>query len=217
MDWADDVAYSVHDLEDGLHAGLITFEKLRDSAERDVVAVVAQRDYCERGDVTTSELAAVFDDLVALDCWPKTFDGGPGSLAALKNLTSELVGRFCVAAQEATHATCRDADRLIRYGCDLVVPRAQRLECALLKGVTARYVMTREGVAASQARERELIAELAAAVEAGAPGTLDRVFRPAWDAAGSDGARRRVVIDQIASLTDTSAIAWHRRLCGPRP
>jgi len=25
--------------------------------------------------------------------------------------------------------------------------------------------------------------------------------------------RRRVVIDQIASLTDTSAIAWHRRLC----
>jgi dGTPase len=83
--------------------------------------------------------------------------------------------------------------------------------------VTARYVMAREGVAASQARERELIAELAEAVEAGAPQTLDRVFRPAWDAAASDAARRRVVIDQIASLTDTSAIAWHRRLCGPRP
>jgi dGTPase len=76
--------------------------------------------------------------------------------------------------------------------------------------------MTREGAAAAQARERELIAGLAAAVEAGAPAALDRVFRPAWDSAASDAARRRVVIDQIASLTDTSAIAWHRRLCGPR-
>jgi dGTPase len=217
MDWADDVAYSVHDLEDGLHAGLITFEKLRDASERDLVAGIAERDYCERGTVTTAELSAVFDDLMALDCWPKTFDGGPDALAALKNLTSELVGRFCVAAQEATHAVCADPGRLTRYGCDLVVPRVQRLECALLKAVTARYVMTRAGVSAAQARERELIAELAAAVESGAPRTLDPVFGPAWEAATSDAARRRVVIDQIASLTDTSAIAWHRRLCGPRP
>jgi dGTPase len=74
--------------------------------------------------------------------------------------------------------------------------------------------MSRAGAAASQARERELIAELAAAVDSGAPATLDQVFRPGWDAAGTDTARRRVVVDQIASLTDTSAIAWHRRLCG---
>ena len=195
----------------------------------------------------------------------------PGALAALKNLTSELVGRFCVAAQDATRAACGDADgrsrgpdglrsgqssvdlgsagpglavrsggqssvdlgsagrlagsggpgprardggrKLTRYACDLVVPRTQRLECALLKAVAAHYVMTREGAAAAQARERELIAELAATVQIGAPRTLDPVFRPAWDAAPSDAARRRVMIDQIASLTDTSAIAWHRRLC----
>ena len=290
MDWADDVAYSVHDVEDGLHAGLITLAQLGDSAERDVVALVAQRFYAEPGDASAAELRAVFDDLMALDCWPKSFDGGPDALAALKNLTSELVGRFCVAAQEATRAACdghatpgaftipatpatpststtpvpsatpvripphpspsttpvpsaapatpggERADgrrgsgaagghgaadglpavagpRLTRYACDLAVPRIQRLECALLKAVAAHYVMTRAGAAAAQARERELIAELAATVQIGAPRTLDPVFRPAWDAAPSDAARRRVVIDQIASLTDTSAIAWHRRLC----
>jgi len=215
MDWADDVAYSVHDLEDGLHAGLITFGKLRDHSERDVVAAVARREYCEPGSVSPAELASVFADLMALDFWPKTFDGGPGALAALKNLTSELVGRFCMAAQDATRTACRAAGPLTRYACDLAVPRVQRLECALLKAVAAHYVMTREGAAAAQAREREVIAELAAAVEAGAPGTLDRVFRPAWAAANSDAARRRVVIDQIASLTDISALSAHRRLCAP--
>jgi dGTPase len=92
------------------------------------------------------------------------------------------------------------------------VPKQQRLECALLKGVTAYYVMSRSGVVAAQARERELIGELAEAILVGAPGTLDSVFRPEFDAAADAAARLRIVIDQVASLTDTSAIAWHQRL-----
>jgi dGTPase len=75
--------------------------------------------------------------------------------------------------------------------------------------------MTRPGVLVAQARERELLTELAYAVERGAPATLDPLLRPAWDAAGTDAARRRVAVDQVASLTDTSAIAWHHRLCAP--
>ncbi|MGH7735973.1 MAG: hypothetical protein ACREOE_20315, partial [Gemmatimonadales bacterium] len=82
-----------------------------------------------------------------------------------------------------------------------------------LKGITAHYVMSRAGVAQAQARERELLTELAHAIERVAPQTLDPLQRPAWDAAGTDAARRRVVVDQVASLTDTSAIAWHHRLC----
>ena len=213
MDWADDVAYSVHDLEDGLQAGLITMAGLRDRAERQAVAELSAVTYCDPGSVTTAELGEVFGALLELDCWPAGFDGGPRSLAALKNLTSDLIGRFCQAAQAATLAATGGRRGLTRYGADLVVPRAQRLECALLKGVTAFYVMSRVGAAAAQAAERDLVAELAAAIEAGAPRTLDPVLRPAWEAAGCDRARRRVVIDQVASLTDTSANAWHRRLC----
>jgi dGTPase len=214
MDWADDVAYSVHDLEDGLHAGLITLSALRDSAERRSVAQITAGEYCAPGSVTVAELGEVFAELLTLPCWPAGFDGGLESLAALKNLTSELIGRFCAAAQDATLAAAGSAAAapLTRYAADLVVPRRQRLECALLKGVTARYVMSRAGAAQAQARERDLIAELAAAVLDGAPVTLDPVFRPVYAAAVSDQARLRVVIDQIAALTDTSAIAWHRRL-----
>ncbi len=180
MDWADDVAYSVHDLEDGLQAGLITMAALRDRAERQAVAELTATAYCEPGSVTAAELGEVFGGLLELDCWPAGFDGGPRSLAALKQLTSDLIGRFCQAAQAATLAAPDGRGELTRYGADLVVPRVQRLECSLLKGVTAFYVMSRAGAAAAQAAERDLVAELAAAMEAGAPRTLDPVLRPAW-------------------------------------
>ena len=245
MDWADDVAYSVHDMEDGFHAGLITFKNLKSETERAEVSRTAIA-YCPGG-VTEAELTEILDALLALDIWPASYDGAPGTVAALKNLTSELIGRFCVAAQQATLAAASESaphpatatapanpvptaapdlaspfshtspigHSFTRYAADLVVPRRQRLECALLKAITARYVMNRAGVVAAQARERELLTELTHAVERGAPQTLDPLLRPSWDAAGTDAARRRVVIDQVASLTDTSAIAWHHRLCVP--
>ena len=233
MDWADDVAYSVHDMEDGFHAGLITFKTLKSPTERAELSRTTLA-YCGT-DVSPGELSEILDELLALDIWPHSYDGGSAAAAALKNLTSELIGRFCVAAQQATLSAALESDlarpstvrhsplshtspighSLTRYAASLVVPRQQRLECALLKGITARYVMTRAGAAAAQARERELLTELARAVEHGAPGTLDPLFRPSWDQAGTDAARRRVVIDQVASLTDTSAIAWHHRLCAP--
>ncbi len=212
MDWADDVAYSVHDLEDGLHAGHITIGALHGQAERAIVAKLAEARYCRPGSATVAELLEVLGGLLALPCWPSSVDGGPASLVALKYLTSELIARFCGAAQEAT-LVAAGGGPLTRYAAGLVVPRRQRLECALLKAVTAHFVMNRDGVAAYQARQRELIAELAAAVQAGAPGTLDPVLRPAYLAAESDAARLRTVVDQIASLTDTSAMAWHDRLC----
>ena len=241
MDWADDVAYSVHDMEDGFHAGLITFENLKSSTERAEVSRTAI-DYCPAG-VAEAELSEILEALLALDIWPASYDGGPGTVAALKNLTSELIGRFCVAAQQATLAAASESaphpttatvpgtpnpglanpfshtspigHSFTRYAADLVVPRRQRLECALLKAISARYVMNRAGVVAAQARERELLTELAHAIERGAPRTLDPLLRPSWQAAGTDAARRRVVIDQVASLTDMSAIAWHHRLCAP--
>ena len=100
MDWADDVAYSVHDMEDGFHAGLITFKNLKSPTERAEVSRTAIA-YCP-GEVTEAELTEILEALLALDIWPASYDGGPGTVAALKNLTSELIGRFCVAAQQAT-------------------------------------------------------------------------------------------------------------------
>ena len=107
MDWADDVAYSVHDMEDGFHAGLITFKNLKSETERAEVSRTAIA-YCPGG-VTEAELTEILDALLALDIWPASYDGAPGTVAALKNLTSELIGRFCVAAQQATLAAAGES------------------------------------------------------------------------------------------------------------
>ncbi|MQA97836.1 MAG: deoxyguanosinetriphosphate triphosphohydrolase [Streptosporangiales bacterium] len=210
MDWSDDVAYSVHDLEDGLLAGHIDLTWLRDPGHRRDICAEAATWYVE---APAGELAEALKRLLAEPFWPETYDGSLPSLAGMKNLTSELIGRFCRAAERATRAV-HGGRPLRRYDADLVVPRAQRLECALLKAVAARYVLKREGVADLQAEQRRLILELAEMIADGAPETLEPALRPAYVSAEGDAVALRVVVDQVASLTDSSALAMHRRLAG---
>ena len=209
MDWSDDVAYSVHDLEDGIHAGHVPLAALADPQERRGVAGLAARQYSGE---PAERLDEALTGLLREPWWPAGFDGSRSAEVAVKAMTSQLIGRFVAAALRATRRVYGDAP-LSRYAADLVVPRAARAECAALKAVTHRYVMDRRGARAAQAGERDLVAELVTAVLAGAPGTLDRLFRDAWSAAGDDAARLRVAVDQVASLTDLSARSWHRRLC----
>ena len=208
MDWADDVAYSVHDLEDGIHAGHVEVAPLSSATERDAVCSTTAGVYTE---LSAGELDEVFGDLLAMPWWPRDYDGSPPAQAALKRMTSELTARF---SQAAFAETCRSAGNgpLTRYAADLRVPERIRAECAVLKGVAAHYVMRRRDALAEQARQRDLMHELVEAVSDQAPEVLDPLLRPAYLAAADDGARLRVVVDQVASLTDLSARAWHARL-----
>ncbi|GAA3749640.1 deoxyguanosinetriphosphate triphosphohydrolase [Salinactinospora qingdaonensis] len=215
MDWADDVAYSVHDLEDGIYAGLIRLAALHSPTERAEVCALAARTATKNGETVPdeAELAQTFTDLVAEPFWPRDFDGDLGSLAALKNLTSELIGRWCRAAESATRAA-HGPGPLTRYSATLVVPRRSLLECALLKAAAVHYVMRRWEAREYQAREREIITELVAALSMRAPDALEPPFRTDYLRAADDAAALRVLVDQVASLTDTSAMAWHRALVG---
>jgi dGTPase len=208
MDWADDVAYSVHDLEDGVEAGYIKLDDLADPTAWGEVVVTATQLYLP--DADAGRLEAAVGELIALPYWPSVHDGSLNSLAALKNLTSQLIGRFCQAAEAATREAYGRAP-LRRYAADLVVPSSARIECGLLKAVTAHYVMNREGVTAIRARQRDVLIELVAQLEATGAAMLEPAFAAAWVAAVDDATRLRVVVDQVASLTDTSALVWHRR------
>lgn len=213
MDWADDVAYSVHDVEDSLHAGHLDPAVLLAEPERREIFAVAAGRYAPGA--AEDELAEALDRLLDMEWWPHGFDGSAIAQARLKDATSQLIGRFCLAAERAT----RDAygtGRLTRYRAQLVVPREQRLECAVLKAVADRYVMQREAQERRRAQQRVVIGELAEALLARAPEGLDPQFRGMFDAAKDDRARKRAVVDQIASLTDSAATALHARLTATR-
>ena len=174
MDWADDVAYSVHDVEDGVLSGRIDLAALGAPAERAALVELAARYFGTRvGGPESAALSAAADELIALPVVHavRGFDAGSATAAAhgaLKRLTSELVGRFVRAATDATRAAHRDRP-LRRYAADLVVPPRAAAEVALLKAMALRYVMSDPDRLAMQARQRELLAELAAALLDGRP------------------------------------------------
>jgi dGTPase len=216
MDWADDVAYSVHDVEDGLLAGRIDLTALAEPAERAALVELAARYFGGESDA----LARAADALLALPVVDavrgfRATTAPAAAHVALKRLTSELVGRFAVAATDATREGYGDRP-LFRYAADLVVPPGVRAEVALLKAVALRYVMSDPRRLAMQARQRELLAELGAALLGGAPDSLDPVLAEDWAAAPDDPARLRVVVDQVAVLTDQQAVARHAALLRPQ-
>lgn len=210
MDWADDVAYSVHDVEDAIHAGHVTLEMFTSATERENIMDIAHRKYLPQ--VDPAELSAAVDRLLAADYWPVSYDGTHRDLAALKEFTSQLIGRFCQAAEQATLAAYPQTP-LTRYGATLVVPDATRAEVAVMKAVTVLYVMRRAGAKEAYAQQRTLLAELVAALLRREGRDLEPWIAPEFRGADDDAARLRVVIDQVASLTDGSAVEWHARLC----
>lgn len=209
MDWSDDVAYSVHDLEDALVTGHIDIAHLRDDLS-DLYRVAVQ-DYLP--DMTEDEAQNALSSLMNLSCWPQEFDRSHRHLARLKDLTSQLVGRFALAAESDTRAHFGDGD-LVRYSANLLVPRAQRVEVALLKSMAGHYIIRAEKSQERYARQQNVIVDLVDAVRSKAPETLESFFLQEWNRASSESEKMRVVIDQIASLTDVGAYALHQELVG---
>ncbi len=210
MDLADDVAYSVHDLEDGIVAGKVELARLADPGARRQVWTTVREWYLP--DVEDAELDEALLVLRDVGSWPDgSYDGSRGALAALKDLTSDLIGMFCRQVRDATIEAYGDRP-LTRYAADLVVPRGTGLAIAALKGVAAHYVMRAEDRVAVLQQQRETVTALVTLLLGRAPGGLMPAFRADFASADSDAARLRVVVDQVASLTDASAVAWHHML-----
>ncbi len=211
MDLADDISYSVHDVEDAIVAGHVQLKWLANQDQRHRVLGYTQQWYLPN--VDTAEIDAALQRLEATDVWVRHADGSRRSMAALKDMTSQLIGRFCQSAVAATR-TIHGTGRLARYAGDVIVPQDTLTEIAVMKGLATTFVMTTDHRQPIYQRQRDVLSELVAVLSATGDAHLETMFAADWREANDDDARLRIVIDQIASLTDVSALALHERLVG---
>lgn len=207
MDWSDDCAYSVHDLEDAIFVDQISVKNF----ERDLADIykVMKSDY--GSDATEQEAADALKRLAALSAWPHYYDGTLRSLARLKDSTSQLIGRFVLAAEVETRRVHGDGP-LSRYSANLEIPREQVVEVDFLKAIAGHYLINASHSQERYAKQQIIIAQLVEMLTECAPVELDSIFVKAWNEAADETARMRVIIDQVAALTDPGAYVLHARL-----
>lgn len=209
MDFSDDVAYSVHDFEDAIVEGFLDPALISDPLARSELLDEIGR--WSGGSLARVQLDEALTNLQTSPYWITHFDGSPQDLAQLKNLSSDQIGSF---VSRTTESILQNAskDSLTRYRAGVIIPSKVQSEIAVLKGLVASQVMTHNSRQPLYERQRELLIELSDALLR-TPEKLDAISRQAWDSAASDAAKARVIVDQVASLTDPAAIALHAELC----
>lgn len=198
MDLADDIGYSVHDVEDAVVKGHLILENLDNEREKIVASTV---DWYG-GDA--DRLDAAFDRLSPL--FPERYAGSQRDLAQLKDLTSSFIGRFLTAVTDAS-------PRSLRYDGEVVIPRDIEDEILLLKGISVTFVMAPRELEPTYLSQRSVLFDLVDALW-DRPGEMEPMYLEPYREAGDEKSKLRCIIDQVAALTDQSAMSWHARLCG---
>lgn len=209
MDLADDVSYCVHDVEDGIVAGTFQLGWLTNSEQRQRVIQTTQQWYLPN--TSTEHIEAALSRLESTPTWVTTTDGARQSQAALKDMASQLIGRFSTAAFEATRDTYGN-EPLTRHSANVVIPEDTQLEISVMKGIAAHYVMSSAQRQPLYRAQQEVLVELVQLLIKTEDHYLEPIYAKDWQDASNDAAKQRVVIDQVASLTDHSALMWHGNL-----
>ena len=201
MDIADDIAYSVHDIEDAIYGQHFSPLALDSEPEFKEVVKLAATEYAS--EINEDNLNKALNSLIKQSWWVKSFTATQVDMAALKNMTSHLIGKFTEEIEQATKAGNK-AENFTRYNANLIVPLETKAQIAVLKAVVNLFVMQRKGAAENYAKEQDLILNIVDGLQNN-PQKLDPQFKHQFENAGSSKEAKRAVIDQVASLTDSSA------------
>jgi dGTPase len=209
MDFSDDVAYSVHDFEDAVVENFIKLQEIKGSKQEEAIINEIARWNGET--ISSDDLAAALDRLQSNQYWLNSYSGTPREAGQLKNLTSSVIGSFVSRTTQATFQA--NADSLFaRYAADVIVPLEVEAEIAIFKGLASYFLMSLEDRVGFYDDQRQLLKELADFLLSSNGKHLDGYSLEAWNRAKGDTEKHRVIVDQIAVLSDGAAEKMHEDL-----
>ncbi len=221
MDWADDIVYSVHDVEDFYRAGLLPLGRLAALEEEiEPVCQLAAERISSRNRKTPIKLAheasrRVFE--YVHEALYTEYIGSREQRGEIRWFTSFLVGQY-VRSIKLCHPSNKNPSRVI------ISPAAFE-EVQVLKALMRHYVFSNSALAAQQEGQQKIIFDLFDIMYEAASGKrnhdlLPRSVRELLDQGieSKKGDERmlqvRAVIDSISSMTEEEAFRIHQRLTG---
>jgi len=210
LEWADDVAYAVHDLDDFFRVGAIPLDRLAsDERERERFLTA----YFERGNADAQQQAEqrrVFRGLLGFVPVTEPYQGSREDQARSRSLVSTLVHRYVTGIAIGNEG--------------LTIEPLLRAEVNLLKGVTWHYVIDSRALVTQRYGHTQLIRSLFnvladAGAEARPRHEASRIFpiffqQIVREADFADAAIVRAVADYISSMTESQVVDLHHRLTG---
>lgn len=211
MDWADDVAYSVHDLEDFHRCNALPWQRVFGEKERIIEGAAGSHSTKEE----KAKLNAAYDRLKDfLDGFysgllSDPYDGTRIQREQLRRMTSTLIGKYIGGIRINEDAASNKA---------VTFKEEWQSEIRILKQITRDYIIGSPTLAAQQHGQKRIITDLFEALwkgydaELGYPPFLP--IRLQYLATVQGTTKPRFVADCIASLSESEAVRLHARLCG---
>lgn len=213
MDWADDVAYAIHDLEDFYKAGLIPLDKLRTShreRQQFIDYRIGQDDFAKRHAVDFADVAEtlLWKNSPFLDA----FSGGHEARAYLQRFSSGKIGTYITEP--------RLIEASSRRGWNLEIELRARIEVNILKGLLWYYVIDSPSLVSTRLGYERMVSDLFDRLVAEVDGERihHRIYpRYLQERVGDDSSKQnayRTAADFITSLTEPQISDLYRRLSG---
>jgi dGTPase len=210
MDWSDDVAYAVHDVDDFYRAGLIPLDRLRNQADYEVDRFC--RYAAPRLDRNTDDVNELLRSVVAASPIIEPYVGTDEQRQQLRTFTAELISKYVTAVEIAN-----DPDE---YPL-LKIPPYLRAQVDVLKELTWFYVIDNRSIKTQQHGQRMVVKNLFKIyLNAGVSeysdvrGILPESQKEQLGRAETKEQQVRVVADLISSMTEQQLMMTHRKLTG---